>query len=198
MAVGRSREFDEAAVLDAAAGVFWRLGYESVSIGDLEAATGLGRGSLYNAFGDKQGLFLAALDHYATAHGSRPFEGLAKGDVRRGLTRMFDAIVARMADPATPPGCLLTNTATTLGSAPEGVGASVTGKLQGVDALLEAAIARARDEGQVPPRTDPRRLARFYGAVIQGLGAVHRAGGDATALRDIVGVAMEAWPALAK
>ena len=62
--MGRPRGFDEDAILEAAAGVFVRGGYEGTSIDDLVKALGLHRGSLYQAFGSKRGLFLAALRRY--------------------------------------------------------------------------------------------------------------------------------------
>ena len=62
--VGRPRGFDEAKVLDAAMQVFWRNGYEGTSMSDLLKATGLHKGSLYQAFGDKHSLFITALKRY--------------------------------------------------------------------------------------------------------------------------------------
>ena len=60
----RPREFDEDHVLLNAMEVFWERGYESTSITDLMAATGLAKGSLYKGFGDKRSLFLRALQRY--------------------------------------------------------------------------------------------------------------------------------------
>ena len=60
----RPKSFDEDAVLDQAVELFWDRGYEGTSLADLEAHLGLGRQSLYNAFGDKHTLFLKALDRY--------------------------------------------------------------------------------------------------------------------------------------
>jgi len=68
MIVGRPRGFSEDEVLDAAAGVFVLSGYEGTSIDDLVKALNLHRGSLYNAFGSKRGLFLAVLQHYIEVH----------------------------------------------------------------------------------------------------------------------------------
>jgi TetR/AcrR family transcriptional repressor of nem operon len=62
--VGRPRCFDEDKVLDAAMEVFWRKGYESTSMADLLEATGLHKGSLYQAFGDKHSLFIIAIKRY--------------------------------------------------------------------------------------------------------------------------------------
>lgn len=62
--MGRNRAFDEEQVLDSAASTFVRAGYEATSIDDLVTALGIHRGSLYNAFGSKRGLFLKTLDRY--------------------------------------------------------------------------------------------------------------------------------------
>ena len=64
-AVGRPREFDEEQALEAAMDVFWEKGFEATSMADLCAATGLHKGSLYQAFGDKHALFMQALKAYA-------------------------------------------------------------------------------------------------------------------------------------
>ncbi|OZC90718.1 hypothetical protein CH254_07335 [Rhodococcus sp. 06-412-2C] len=59
--MGRTRSFDEAEVVASAAQQFRTNGYEATSLDDLLRVTGLHRGSLYQAFGSKRGLFLAAL-----------------------------------------------------------------------------------------------------------------------------------------
>src|SRR5262249_57323898 len=61
-----TKQFDHGTVVDRAMMLFWRKGYGRTSIQDVEKATRLRRGSLYNAFGDKQGLFVAALKRYET------------------------------------------------------------------------------------------------------------------------------------
>lgn len=61
---GRPREFDDMTVIEAAMDVFWTKGYEGSSAQELCDSTGLGRGSLYNAFGSKQQLYCKALTHY--------------------------------------------------------------------------------------------------------------------------------------
>jgi len=192
--MARTREYDHEAVLAQAGELFWRRGYEVVSIQDLEAATGLGRGSLYNAFGDKEGLFIAALDRYVDRYGAAPFAHLSAPDVGQGIRRMLDGIIKRMSDPANPRGCLLTNTSLSFGTGSSRIDAHVSEKIATMETLLEQAITRARHEGQIPASANPKQLARFYSAVAQSLGVMHKASGDAAALRDIAAVAMRAWP----
>src|SRR5215469_11329987 len=63
----RPRKFDESDVVAAARDEFWSRGYAATSVDDLSSVTGLGKGSLYGAFGDKHGLFMRALDDYVTS-----------------------------------------------------------------------------------------------------------------------------------
>lgn len=65
--MARTREFDTDAAVAAALEVFRHKGYEGASMRDLAQATGLGSGSIYAAFGSKDGLYLAALDLYRSA-----------------------------------------------------------------------------------------------------------------------------------
>src|SRR5258706_14226343 len=62
--MARPREFDEAAVLDAAIQQFWRRGYEATSVRDLADEMGIAGASLYNAFGDKRTLYERSLNRY--------------------------------------------------------------------------------------------------------------------------------------
>ena len=185
--------FDRDEVLDRAARVFWRDGFEATSIQDLEKATGLGRGSLYNSFGDKAALFRAVLSRYGKTEGAPPLRHLGEFDVFTGLSRMLHAIATRMGEPGRPPGCLVTNTcAAGGGGAP--TEAQIADGIRAMEAALEVAFVRARDQGQLALGADPLRLARFYCAVVQSLGVMHRALGDSATLNDIVMTALSAWP----
>lgn len=61
---GRPREFDPNEVLSKIMQLFWENGYEATGLSDIIAATGLGKASLYKAFGNKQSMYLKALTHY--------------------------------------------------------------------------------------------------------------------------------------
>src|ERR1700680_977386 len=104
------KQFDRNEVLDRAMAVFWQNGYQATSIQDLVDATGVNRGSLYTTFGDKCGLFLAVLDHYAERIARPLMAGLDDPDPRRAIERMFESIIRRNSDPAWPRGCLDPNT----------------------------------------------------------------------------------------
>ena len=62
--MSRTREFDENTVLASIKNVFWQKGYQGASYSDLMRESGLGKGSLYAAFGDKKQLYHKALAAY--------------------------------------------------------------------------------------------------------------------------------------
>lgn len=192
IAVAGTIQFDREAALDCAAAAFWRKGYDATSVQDLEAATGLGRGSLYNAFGDKQALFLAALKRYAATVARPALALLEAQDVRAGVRAMLDAMVERMAAGEGPRGCLVTNACVAGGD--DRLASVVADAVRAVETALETALLRAQATGQILPTADTRALARFYCAVAQSLGLMHKTSADPETLRDIVSVAMDAWP----
>src|SRR4029077_10347880 len=67
LVMARPREFDRELALARATGIFWAQGYCSTSTEELLAAMGIGRQSLYNAFGDKRALYLEAVERYQRA-----------------------------------------------------------------------------------------------------------------------------------
>ena len=78
--MARPREFEYDEVLKDAMNAFWKGGYHATSMGDIEEATGLRRGSLYKVFKDKKAIYLATIDHY----------GKAALDVIKALSRELD------------------------------------------------------------------------------------------------------------
>lgn len=186
------KRFDEDDVLDRVADQFWRSGYDGTSIQDLELASGLGRGSLYNAFGDKEAIFLAALARYAATHGSAPLGHLAQDDARRGVAGMLQTLAQRMGDPGHPRGCMVTNSCAA--GRTDGIDAAIGRMRVQMEQAIELTLIRATRAGQIATDTDVRALARFFTAVAQSLSMMSKAGADAATLDDIVTVAMRAWP----
>src|ERR1700761_5289271 len=81
--VGRPREFDRDAALEAAMLLFWRKGFAATSINDLCEAMGIASPSLYAAFGSKEALYLEASERYARIQGPPVWDHLAQGKTAR-------------------------------------------------------------------------------------------------------------------
>ncbi len=104
----RKKAFDEEVVLHRVMLLFWEKGYDSTSIGDLETESGLIRTSLYNFYGNKEKLFLAALDLYIREQCSQWVEIINKQlPVIPVLNEFFDSIIAHNCNSETPTGCMI-------------------------------------------------------------------------------------------
>lgn len=115
------KAFDVDAAEEAAMLTFWAHGYADASIGALGTAMHLGRGSLYNAFGDKAGLFSRCLARYGARYGELYEAALAAHplDLVAALDAFFDVTLQRIADPGVPRGCLIAQSVLTSASLPE-------------------------------------------------------------------------------
>jgi TetR/AcrR family transcriptional regulator, transcriptional repressor for nem operon len=167
---GRPREFDAAVAIDAAVKVFWDQGYNATSIDDLCNATGLLRGSLYSAFGDKKGMLLAALDRYAEKGLARLAESLSSPEPSREILRGALLYYTRMATVlAGRHGCLVTNTAMEMLPDDPDVSERVEHIFRQMAALLSAAVIRGQAAGIFNPSLDERTVGNFLLCVTQGL-----------------------------
>ena len=117
MNVGRQREFDKQVALDAAMEVFWFNGYSGTSLSDLTEAMGINKPSLYAAFGNKEALFISALNHYVNKHGNPHIEELhAPGrSLRSRLSAYLKSIARMVSDPSLPGGCFVATTTSEAG-----------------------------------------------------------------------------------
>lgn len=174
LSAGRPRSFDPDVVLDTAIEVFWRHGLSGTTYSHLEEATGLHRQSLVYAFGDKAGLFGAALRRYARHKVDRVVAELARHD-RPASQGIAAACAVWMADAAadTSSGCLLVNTAGELGRSSDPAIAQVVDEAtrELLDAFADA-FARALHAGDLPAGSDPTALAHLV--VAAGDGALLR------------------------
>jgi len=106
--VGRPRQFDEEQVLDAAMKAFWANGYEATSLADLVSVTGLHKGSLYQAFGDKHSLFIQTLNRYLRNIRHHKNQVLEQADTPLGGIRavLHHFIDMSEVDSDCPQGCM--------------------------------------------------------------------------------------------
>src|SRR5271170_3657427 len=87
--IGRPREFDREAALQAAMIMFWRKGFAATSMNDLCNAMGIRSPSLYAAFGSKETLYLEAIEHYVRTVGPTIWDKLAATSARDGVEKML-------------------------------------------------------------------------------------------------------------
>jgi TetR/AcrR family transcriptional regulator, transcriptional repressor for nem operon len=189
--MARPREFDEGAVLDAAEKAFRAHGYAGTSLQELTGATGLGKGSLYAAFGDKRGLYLRVLDDYARRNVGAVATALERPSALEALRSHLLAI-ARSS--ASGPSCLLASSTAELAGVDADVGRRVDHAFRALEDAYTRAIARAQDEGDIDPDADAATLGALLLAVARGLEALGHAGTPKASLVRTAEAALAALP----
>jgi len=111
--MARPREFDDQKVLDALRDVFWEHGYEGASYSDIVKATGLQKGSLYAAFGDKRSLYIEALKRYDAQEVAAGIDMLRDNSIPAGrrLKMLMQGPIDAAGSRQGRWGCLLCNAA---------------------------------------------------------------------------------------
>lgn len=172
--MARPREFDEDRVLDAVMETFWRKGYEGTSAQDLVDATGLGRGSLYAAYTNKDGLFEQALLRYhrrAQGH----VEQLRKpGSALERLRELMLDVVNADLRAAEKRGCLATNTAIEVAGRDQRVADLVRQNFAILTRGIAETIRRGQDAGEFSADVDAETVALFVFNAVQGLRVLTR------------------------
>ncbi len=191
--VGRPREFDVDAALDAAMRLFWHKGYEGTSLSDLTEAMGVNRPCLYAAFGNKEELFRKALDRYAEVRGPITSAALARPTARGVAEALLSGSAEALAQPEHP-GCLLVQAALACGDGAEAIRRELNVRRGAAVETLRQRFERAQAAGDFPPGAEPADLARYVVTVINGMAVQAAGGAGAEELRRVAEIALGAWP----
>ncbi len=188
---GRPRAFDRDRALAAALETFWRLGYEGASIADLTAAMDITPQSLYAAFRSKAALYREALALYRTETGREIEQALdTEPDIVSALSRVMRGLAPAFACPQSPKGCMISTAVLACAVEHDPVAAHVAGLRGETIALYERLIRQSVDEGILDADTDPSALARYLGAIMQGMSVQARDGADESELAAIAEIAV--------
>jgi len=192
---GRPLSFDRDAALEKAMHVFWERGYEAASVADLTSAMGITPPSLYTAFGDKEHLFLEAIEAYGKGPGGFGARALAEEPTaRQAVQRLLDEGAAELTRDCQPHGCMMVTATTNCSVAAEHIQAALARRRAVYVKDMQDRIQQGIDEGELPPDTDASRLANFYTMVYQGMSMQAKDGASRESLLASASMAMRSWP----
>jgi AcrR family transcriptional regulator len=161
---------------------------------DLMEATGLTKSSLYQAFGNKEGLFWRVVERYQRDFLDFRHEALAEPTPRRIAERLLDGITDLHSGAVNPVGCLELNTALTGSKESEPIRQEL---LQG----RERFRLRLRDRFEetmatvpLPPGMTADDAASFIISLVQGLAVQAKAGVPRETAQRVVRAALFSWP----
>jgi TetR/AcrR family transcriptional repressor of nem operon len=188
--MARPREFDEEAVLDATVQCFWRHGYEATSVKDLTGKTGLTAASLYNAYGDKRGLFRAALDRYVSesiGNRIRRCEALAPLEA---IHSFFDEILRRSLNDRQHKGCMLVNSALEMAPHDAEFQKIIAGVLTRIEGFFLGCIRTGQADGTITQSQPAAVLARHLLGVLMGVRVLARVRPEKALLEGVIAPAL--------
>jgi AcrR family transcriptional regulator len=194
MVMGRPRAFEIDQALEQAMKVFWRLGYEGASLAELTKAMGINSPSLYAAFGSKEGLFKAVLDHYDARRKSCMAEVLSAPTARAACERLLTGLIELATDPDEPPGCLFLQGGLSCGPLTQKIPQELARRRASLEEALTERFIVAQDQGELPTSTDPAALARYLAAVCNGILIQAASGVGREELKQVANLALSAWP----
>jgi AcrR family transcriptional regulator len=188
--MGRPREFDVTAALDAAMRVFWEKGYEGATLADLSEAMRINRSSIWAAFGTKEDLFKQSFERYINTYQRYLREALAKPTIREVIESSLRSTVDFLATPGNPKGCLSVHGALATGDDANPIKQwLIQGRKQGL-AVARERFEQAKKSGDLSPDVDPAALSRYVATIIQGLGVQSASGATKAELTKVVDAAL--------
>jgi TetR/AcrR family transcriptional regulator, transcriptional repressor for nem operon len=157
------RQFDEDKTLDLAMNVFWQKGLSATSMQDLAEATGVLRGSLYNAYQGKEQLFLRVFERYRQRMTASMAQALDEPSIRLALENFFAFIIGSMIEGSPTRGCLTTKTAVDGISDVDTIRVALQGMLDDIEALLQRRFLAEEPNGTLNlPAIEASRLVSTF------------------------------------
>jgi AcrR family transcriptional regulator len=181
------------AALDKAVRVFWKNGYEGTTLPDLTTAMGINRPSLYAAFGNKETLFLKAVDRYVDNSRGLLSESLEQPSARATVEHLLRGVIGKP-DPDKIRGCLLVQGALACGDSTEFIRKELALRRDAIEVALRQRFKRALVENDLPSDAEPAALAKYVVTFQQGLAVQSASGANRDELLAAVELALRVWP----
>jgi TetR/AcrR family transcriptional repressor of nem operon len=168
--MARPKEFDPSEAMKEAMGAFWENGYHATSMNDLLSEMKLNRGSLYDTFGDKKTLFLAALAEYER-QARQAFAAILEkpGSAKAAIRQWVAAAADTCTGDAGQRGCLGLKAAVEMAPHDPDVANWVREITRARELMVAKVIKRGQAEGEISGGLDARAVARYLLMSLAGL-----------------------------
>lgn len=187
---GRPREFDTGKALERAVRQFTCYGYHGTSISDLNKALQLTSGSIYKAWSDKRGLFLAALDYYIEQRLQHVKETIATGNGREKIYAFLISYAKLSSGSEGRQGCMVVGTAVELATYDSEISARLSSLVQRWETQLSQMIEEGQQDGSVSLSIDPSVTAMVLIALTRGMRVLGKTGASEEQMNGIIHDAM--------
>lgn len=187
----KTKQFNEADVLQKARSVFWKKGYNGTSMDELVKATGLSRSSIYDTFGDKHGLYVKALKDYKKLQHEQLVAAIpANLSPRKKIEWVFKNNLAQALEDRQRKGCFMLNTATEMGNVDGCINRIVCDNMCAMEELFYGLIKEGQVNNEITNRFSTKALARHLLSSFNGLTITGQTRPDKSTLEDILKVSL--------
>ncbi len=194
MAKGRPRTFDKEAALEKALKLFWQYGYDGTSMAMLAGALGINAPSIYAAFGNKEQLFMQAVDRYGMQNGGMYHDSFAKETAYNVVYSILKGEVDLVTRKDCPDGCLVVQGALITSPESENIRQYMS-KLRAMpEQWIRERLEQAQTAGDLDTDADPASLACLIMTLNCGIAVQAKSGVSRKKLMQIVDTFMAGWP----
>lgn len=172
---------------------FWQRGYGATSISEITAATGMHPGGIYQTFGDKRGLLLAALGRYREI-GVQRVRGLLSGSPSplEGIRAyLLDQVSVSHAADSDMRGCLAGNSALELLPGDPDVAEAIGGIFDDLHGCIADAVTAAQRRGQIDGSWPADVVSAQLLALVEGMFVLGRTARDPGRMRDVIELTLQ-------
>lgn len=194
MARGRPRAFDKEIALEIALRLFWEHGYEGTSIAMLANAINIKIPSLYAAFGNKEQLFLQAIERYGTLCKGIYQDAFGKETAYEVTKSILEEEINLVTHPNWPNGCLMMQGALATSPESESIRRTVANMRKMGEGQIRDRFEQAKHEGHLPADADPTAMACYVMTILAGLAVQAKSGASREQLQEVVRLVMQNWP----
>jgi TetR/AcrR family transcriptional regulator, transcriptional repressor for nem operon len=184
--MGRHRDFSDEDVLNAVADVFSAHGYKGTSIQMLIDASGLGKQSLYNSFGDKRTLYLKSVEHAASRYATPAAKMQAAPTGREGVDYFFSYLLGQCVSDDPANNACIVSAGLIEAIKDDDIAEMLGAKWTETHSLIKKEVARGQQDGSIANTASANELADFLISLMSGLRVSARATQDPRRLKRIV------------
>jgi AcrR family transcriptional regulator len=191
---GRPKSFDRTVAIQQAMELFWDRGYEGTTFDDLIGVMKLSPSSFYHEFGSKERLYREAADYYLQMSTTYLRGFSTHRETRTAFEALIKEAAAFFTNDAFPAGCMLSLAGTQLPPNLRSVAEYTKSLRKFFEQALAKRLRKGVSDGDLPPGTNVKELAAYFGTIFRGMAVQARDGASRKQLLATCRLAMRAWP----
>jgi len=160
--------------------VFWRNGYQGASLSELTTAMGISKPSLYAAFGNKEQLYLSALQRYRQQYLDQHARALAaEPDLRKAMRDFLQSVARMLTAPELPGGCMAVTCAVEFATPtlpPSVIKAISEAVDQSSISLIRQRLVHELKQRNIPESSLVEQLADYFASLMSGMAVMAKVG----------------------